>query len=155
MLKRASRLRKNSIVAQYATIHSCTVWVCSHPQAAQKGRPARPQQAKRRIVLAPYGEPLRFTTRGITRGTFVNAAEPVRRPCLARMPLADFWRILLGRGSRYGPNSGEGPGLPAESDRFRAIHVFDRPQEPIVIDLFADPSLPHHRSHQNRRDLVV
>ncbi len=28
-----------------------------HPQDVQKGRPARPQQAKRRIVLAPYGEP--------------------------------------------------------------------------------------------------
>ena len=79
-------------------------------QDAQKGRPARPQQAKRRIVHSypptpslprqalvpwPYGEPLRFTTRGITRVTFVNAAETVRRPCLARTPLADFFRILL------------------------------------------------------------
>ena len=43
----------------------------------------------------PYGEPLRFTTRGITRVTFVNAAETVRRQCLARTPLADFFRILL------------------------------------------------------------
>ena len=44
-------------------------------QDAQKGRPARPQQAKRRIVLAPYGEPL----------------------SAARTPLADFFRILLER----------------------------------------------------------
>ena len=42
------------------------------------------------------GELLRFTTREITRVTFVNAAEPVSRPCLARTPLADFFRILLG-----------------------------------------------------------
>mgnify|MGYP007037352674 CR=1 FL=1 len=47
-----------------------------------------------RIVLLRCGEPLRFTPRGITRGTLVNAAEPVRRPCLARTPLADFFRIL-------------------------------------------------------------
>ena len=43
-------------------------------QDAQKGRPARPQQAKRRIVLLRYGEPLSD----------------------ARTPLADFFRILLG-----------------------------------------------------------
>ena len=49
----------------------------SHPQDAQKGRSARPQQAKRRIVLAPYGEPL----------------------SAARTPLADFFRILLECGS--------------------------------------------------------
>ena len=42
-------------------------------QDAQKGRPARPQQAKRLIVLAPYGEPL----------------------SAARTPLVDFFRILL------------------------------------------------------------
>jgi hypothetical protein len=28
-------------------------------------------------------------------GTFVNAAEMVRRLCLARTPLADFFSILL------------------------------------------------------------
>ena len=81
-------------------------------QDAQKGRPARPQRAKRGIVHSypptpslprqalvpwPYGEPVRFTTRGITRVTFVNAAKPVRRQCLARTPLADFFRILLRR----------------------------------------------------------
>jgi len=80
------------------------------PQDAQNGRPARPQRAKRRIIPSypptlslpgqalfpwPYGELLRFTTRGITRVTLVNAAEPVRRLCLARTPLADFFRILL------------------------------------------------------------
>ncbi len=45
------------------------------PQAVQKGRPARPQQAKRRIVLVPYGEPRRD----------------------ARTPLADFLNSLLTR----------------------------------------------------------
>ena len=79
-------------------------------QAVEKACPARPQRVKRRIVHSypptpslprqalvpwPYGEPLRFTTRGITRVTFVNAAETVRRQCLARTPLADFFRILL------------------------------------------------------------
>ena len=44
-------------------------------QDAQKGRPARPQQAKRRNVLGPYGEPL----------------------SAARTPLGDFPRILLER----------------------------------------------------------
>ena len=44
-----------------------------HLQAVPKGRPARPQRAKRRIVLVPYGEPLSD----------------------ARTPLADFFRILL------------------------------------------------------------
>ena len=70
-------------------------WYRNRPQDAHKGRPARPQRAKWRIVLVRYGEPLRFTTRGITRVTFVNAAETVRRQCLARTPLADFFRILL------------------------------------------------------------
>jgi hypothetical protein len=45
----------------------------NNPKDVQKGRPARPQQAKRRIVLAPYGELL----------------------SAARTPLADFFRILL------------------------------------------------------------
>ena len=44
-------------------------------QDAHKGRPARPQQAKSRHVLGPYGEPL----------------------SAARTPLADFFRILLER----------------------------------------------------------
>ncbi|MGB4993883.1 MAG: hypothetical protein WBO50_01865, partial [Nitrospira sp.] len=48
-------------------------WSRTHPQDAQKGRPARPQQAKGRIVLLRYGEPLSD----------------------ARTPLADFFRILL------------------------------------------------------------
>ena len=46
----------------------------NRPQDEQKGRPARPQRAKWRIVLVPYGEPLSD----------------------ARTPLADFFRILLG-----------------------------------------------------------
>ena len=33
--------------------------------------------------------------RGITRVTFVNAAETVRRQCLVRTLLADFFRSLL------------------------------------------------------------
>ena len=48
-------------------------WYQNRPQDAQKGRPARPQRAKWRIVLLPYGEPLSD----------------------ARTPLADFFRILL------------------------------------------------------------
>ena len=54
-------------------------------QDAQKGGSARPQQAKERIVLAPYGEPL----------------------SAARTPLADFFRILLGRPP--GGDRGMGP----------------------------------------------
>ena len=42
-----------------------------------------------------YGGPLRFTTRGIQRVTCVNAVEIVRRQCLARTPLADFFNGLL------------------------------------------------------------
>ncbi|MBI4000956.1 MAG: hypothetical protein HY348_04140 [Nitrospira defluvii] len=34
--------------------------------------------------------------RRLKRVTSVNDAEIVRRPCLERMPLADFFRILLG-----------------------------------------------------------
>jgi len=48
-------------------------WSRTHPQDAGKGRSARPQQAKGRIVLLRYGEPLRD----------------------ARTPLAAFFRILL------------------------------------------------------------
>ena len=59
-------------------------------------------------MLVPYGEPLRFTTRGITRVTFVNAAEPVRRQCPARTTLADFFRILL---ETAGPSLSCGKGL--------------------------------------------
>jgi hypothetical protein len=44
-----------------------------NPQDTQKGRPARPQLAKKRIVHAPYGKLL----------------------SAARTPLADFFRILL------------------------------------------------------------
>ena len=53
--------------------------------------PSLPRQA---LVPWLYGELLRFTTRGITRVTFVNAAEPVRRQCLARTQQADFFHIL-------------------------------------------------------------
>ncbi len=74
--------------------------VSTHCRMRKKGRPARPQQAKGGIVLLRYGESLRFTPRGITCGTLVNAAEPVRRPCLARTPLAGFFRILVDEGTR-------------------------------------------------------
>ncbi len=53
--------------------------------------PSLPRQA---LVPWLYGELLRFTTCGITRVTFVNAAEPVRRQCLARTQQADFFHIL-------------------------------------------------------------
>jgi hypothetical protein len=52
-------------------------WYQNSAQDAQKGRPERPQRAKRRIVLLPYGEVLND----------------------ARTPLADFFRILLSDGS--------------------------------------------------------
>ncbi len=65
-------------------------------QDAQKVRPAKPSERRGESYSAPYGDPLRFTTHGITRVTFVNAAETVRRQCLARIPLADFLRIPLG-----------------------------------------------------------
>ena len=51
----------------------------NNPQDAQKGRPARPQRAKRRIVLGQYGEPRSD----------------------ARTPLVDFFRILLIQRSAY------------------------------------------------------
>ena len=38
---------------------------------------------------------MRFTPRRIRRGTFVNAVEMVRRLCLARTKLADFFNILV------------------------------------------------------------
>ena len=80
-----SRVRNNSIVAQDVMINSCVVRApCryqNHPQDAQKGRPARPQRAKGRIVLVQYGESLRD----------------------ARTPLADFFRILLGLEAGHEP----------------------------------------------------
>jgi hypothetical protein len=38
---------------------------------------------------------LRFKPRRIRSGTFVNAAEVVRRRCHARTPLIGFFNILL------------------------------------------------------------
>jgi len=66
-------------------------------KAGQQGRSERRGES----YYAPYVEPLRFTTRCIKRVTFVNAAEIVRRQCLARTPLADFFNILLGIMLRY------------------------------------------------------
>jgi hypothetical protein len=64
--------------------------------------PALPRACRDKLFSRErYVEPLRFTTRGITRVTFVNAAEPVRRQCLARTPLADFFNILLVALPRY------------------------------------------------------
>ncbi|HRC43242.1 MAG TPA: hypothetical protein PLT27_04255 [Nitrospira sp.] len=54
-------------------------WYQNRPQDAHKGRPARPQRAKWRIVLLPYGEPLSD----------------------ARTPLADFFRILQVHGRLF------------------------------------------------------
>ena len=94
-VRTASRLRKNSMIASCVAFCTLAVRRQNSPQDVQTGRPARPQRTKRRIILVPYGEPLRFTSRGITRGTFVNAAEPVRWPCLARTLLAGVFHILL------------------------------------------------------------
>ena len=60
-------------------------------KAVQQGRSERRGES----YSVPYVEPLRFTPRRIRRGRFVNDAEMVRRQCLARTPLADFFRILL------------------------------------------------------------
>ena len=59
--------------------------------AVQQGR----SNAKRRGVPMGYVERLRFATRRIRSVTFANAAELVRRQCLARTMLADFFSILL------------------------------------------------------------
>jgi hypothetical protein len=61
--------------------------------AVQRGRSERGPEA----YPLRYVEGLRFTPRWIKRGTFVNAAEMVRRPCPARTTLADFFSILLGK----------------------------------------------------------
>ncbi len=61
------------MIASYVAFRTGAVSRQNRPQDAQKGRPARPQRTKRRIVLVPYGEPLSD----------------------ARTPLADFFRILL------------------------------------------------------------
>ncbi len=60
-------------------------------KAVQQGRSERRGES----YFGPYVEPLRFTPRRIRRGMFVNAAEMVRRQCLARTPLADFFNVLL------------------------------------------------------------
>ncbi len=67
----------------------------TRPQAGQKA--VEPGRSKRggEAYIGPYVEPLRFTSRRIRRGTFVNAAEMVRRQYLARTPLADFFNSLL------------------------------------------------------------
>ncbi len=61
------------MIASYVAFRTQAVLHQNRPKDAQKGRPARPQRTKRRIVLVPYGEPLSD----------------------ARTPLADFFRILL------------------------------------------------------------
>ena len=74
----------------------------------------------------PYGEPLRFTTRGVTRVTFVNAAEPVRRQCLARTPLAAFVNSLLA-GVTHITDIGEG--------QIRLSPLMGALETPRLIDL--------------------
>ena len=73
-----------------------------------------------------YVEPLRFTTRGITRVTFVNAAEPVRRQCLARTPLAAFLNSLLA-GVTHITDIGEG--------QIRLSPLMGALETPRLIDL--------------------
>ena len=57
--------------------------------------PPSPSLPRQTLFPWPYAESLRFTTRWIKHVTFVNAAEIVRRQCLARTKLADFFNILL------------------------------------------------------------
>jgi len=60
-------------------------------KAVQQGRNKRGGEA----YFGSYVEPLRFTPYRIRHGTFVNAAELVRRQYLVRTPLADFFNSLL------------------------------------------------------------
>ena len=62
------------MIDHFQKIGPMTSWILQKPQAVQKGRPARPQRAKRRGVPLGYVEPLSD----------------------ARTPLADFWDSLLG-----------------------------------------------------------
>jgi hypothetical protein len=64
-------------------------------QDGQKGRQQGRSEQRGEAYSVPYVEPLRFTPRRIRCGTFVNAAELVRRQCPARTKLADFFNILL------------------------------------------------------------
>ncbi len=75
------------MIASYVAFRTGAVSRQNRPQDAQKGRPARPQRTKRRIVLVPYGEPLSD----------------------ARTPLADFFRILLEQNAP-GVRAGQRPG---------------------------------------------
>ena len=61
------------MIASYVVFRTGAVSRQNRPQDAKNGCPARPQRTKRRIVLAPYGEPLSD----------------------ARTPLEGFFSILL------------------------------------------------------------
>ena len=56
----------------------------------QRGRSERRGEAYR----VSYVEPLKFTTRRLRSVTFVDAAEIVRRQCLARTKLEAIFNIL-------------------------------------------------------------
>jgi hypothetical protein len=74
------------------------VAVLTHPTPARRDasflRRGRSERGPEAYPLR-YVEGLRFTPRWIKRGTFVNAAEMVRRPCLLRTKLADIFSVPL------------------------------------------------------------
>ena len=79
-----SRLRKNSIVAQYTTINSCALSVLHSPAGCAK-RPSSSSVARDTSFVSrasPVSDPdeIRFT---------IHASR------ISRTPLADFFRILL------------------------------------------------------------
>ncbi len=75
--------------------------VLPRPAPARQDTPFRGKAATRsKLGQAPAApepvpfEPPRFTSRRIRRGTFVNAAEMVRRQCPAKTKLEAFFNIL-------------------------------------------------------------
>jgi hypothetical protein len=66
----------------------------------QPSYPPNPRRAKTRLV--PGKAAARSTARRIMSAMFVDAGETVSWQCLARTPLADFFRILLFVGEMLG-----------------------------------------------------
>jgi hypothetical protein len=66
-----------------------------------------PQRAKTPFPQARPSE-VRDAKNNESHGTSVNAAETVRRQCLARTPLADFFNSLLNSGMSEGQHNREG-----------------------------------------------
>jgi hypothetical protein len=64
VLASARQMGDNQSAARNRVRADCDhIFQAHHSHAVQTDHPAKPQQAKRRIVHVSYGEPLRFTTR--------------------------------------------------------------------------------------------